>query len=64
MDTEEARRLDRARVGLCELMNAHLRTHHGVDNFLVRGLTRQVTCVALLAAITSNLMTHASPRLS
>jgi len=63
METEEARRLYRARAGLCELMNAHLRTHHGVDNFLVRGLAK-VTCVALLAAITSNLMTHASTLLS
>jgi hypothetical protein len=35
-----------------------LRTHHGVDHFLVRGLAK-VTCVALLAAITSNLLQHA-----
>jgi hypothetical protein len=26
-------------------MNAHLRTHHGVEQFLVRGLVK-VTCVA------------------
>lgn len=37
-----------------ELTNAHLRTHHGVDHVLVRGLAK-VTCVPLLAAISSNL---------
>jgi transposase len=59
METDEAKKLYRARASLCELMNAHLRTHHGVDQFLVRGLAK-VTCVALLAAITSNLLQHAS----
>lgn len=51
METEEAKKLYRARASLCELMNAHLRTHHGIDHVLVRGLAK-VTCVALLAAIT------------
>jgi transposase len=58
METEEAKKLYRARASLCELMNAHLRVHHGVDKFLVRGLAK-VTCVVLLAAITSNLLQHA-----
>jgi hypothetical protein len=58
METAEAKQLYRARAGLCELMNAHLRTHHGVDHVLVRGL-KKVTCVALLGAIASNLLQHA-----
>ena len=59
MATDEAKKRHRARASMCELMNAHLRTHHGVDQFLVRGLAK-VTCVALLAAIASNLLQHAS----
>jgi Transposase DDE domain len=58
MQTEEAKDQYRARAGLCELMNAHLRSHHGVNPFLVRGLGK-VTCVALLAALASNLLQHA-----
>jgi transposase len=59
METDEAKKLYRARASLCELTNAHLRTHHGVDQFLVRGLAK-VTCVALLGAIASNLLQHAT----
>jgi transposase len=59
METDDAKKLYRARASLCELMNAHVRTHHGVDNFLVRGLAK-VTCVALLGAIASNLLQHAT----
>jgi transposase len=59
METPEAKKLYRARASLCELVNAHLRVHHGVDNFLVRGLAK-VTCVVLLAVITSNLLQHSS----
>jgi hypothetical protein len=58
METGEAKKLYRARASLCELMNAHLRTHHGIDHFLVRGLAK-VSCVALLGAIASNLLQHA-----
>lgn len=58
MQTEDAKDQYRARAGLCELMNAHLRSHHGVNQFLVRGLGK-VTCVALLAALASNLLQHA-----
>jgi IS5 family transposase len=36
-----------------------VRTHRGIDHVLVRGLAK-VTCVALLAAITSNLFQHAA----
>jgi transposase len=63
METDEAKQLYRARASLCELMNAHLRTHHGVDHFLVRGLAK-VTCVALFAAIASNLLAHTTTLLS
>lgn len=63
METKEAKKLYRARASLCELTNAHFRTHHGVDVFLVRGLAK-ATCVALLAAIASNLLQHASALLA
>jgi transposase len=63
METDEAKTLYRARAGLCELMNAHLRSHHGLNQFLVRGLTK-VTNVTLLAAIASNLLQHAATLLS
>jgi transposase len=59
MTTDEAKPVYRARASLCELMNAHLRSHHGIEQFLVRGLAK-VTCVALLAAITSNVLQHAA----
>jgi len=63
METPEAQQLYRARASLCELMNAHARTHHGLDHFLVRGL-KKVTCVVLLTALTSNLLQHAAALLS
>jgi hypothetical protein len=63
MEADQAKQLYRARASLCELTNAHLRTHHGVDHFLVRGLAK-VTCVALLAAIASNLLQHAATLLA
>ncbi len=63
MQTDEAKQLYRARASLCELTNAHLRTHHGVDHVLVRGLAK-VTCVALLATIASNLLQHAATLLA
>jgi hypothetical protein len=59
MATVEAQRLYRARAGLCELTNAHARTRHGLDHFLVRGLPK-VTCVVLMTAIASNLLQHAA----
>lgn len=59
MTTDEAKAVYRARASLCELINAHLRSHHGVEQFLVRGLAK-VTCVALLAAIASHVLQHAS----
>ena len=63
METDEAKKLYRARASLCELMNAHLRTHHGVDQFLVRGLAK-VTSVVLLGVIASNILQHAATLLA
>ena len=61
MQTEEAKKLYRARAGLAELPNAHQKTHHGISQVLVRGISK-VTCVILLNAIGSNILQHA-PRL-
>lgn len=63
METDEARRLYRARASLCELMNAHVRSRRGIDQFLVRGL-QKVTSVVLLGAIACNLLQHAATLLS
>jgi aryl carrier-like protein len=59
MQTEQAKQTYRARAGLCELSNAHLKTHHGVTQLLVRGLDK-VRCVALLAGLAANLVQHAA----
>jgi transposase len=59
METDEAKKLYRARAGLVELANAHQKTHHGITQVLVRGAAK-VTCVILLNAIGSNLLQHAS----
>ncbi len=59
MKTEQAKRAYRARAALCELSNAHLKCHHGIDSVLVRGLEK-VACVALLGAIAANILAHAN----
>jgi len=59
MKTDEAKRAYRARAGLCELSNAHLKEHHGTASVLVRGLAK-VTCVALFGAVAANILAHAS----
>lgn len=59
MQTEEAKRAYRARAGLCELSNAHLKEHHGTASVLVRGL-QKVTCVTLLGVVAANILAHAS----
>ena len=59
MKTEEAKRVYRSRAGLCELVNAHLKSHHRTAHVLVRGLEK-VTCVALLGALANNLLAHAA----
>ena len=56
METPEAKRAFRARPGLCELGNAHVKAR-GLAPFVVRGITR-VTNVALIAAISHNILQH------
>ncbi len=63
METPEAKEMYRARAGLCELANAHQKEHHGIGQFLVKGLEK-VTCVILLSVITSNILGHASKLLA
>lgn len=58
MASDDAKRTYRARAGLCELTNAHAR-QAGMQQLLVRG-TKKVTCVALLTAISYNILQHAS----
>jgi transposase len=58
MATPNAKALLRARASLCELPNAHAKTRFAMASVLIRGLEK-VTCVALLVALTSNLVTHA-----
>jgi len=58
METPDAQEQYRARAGLCELTNAHQKSHHGLTQFLVRGIDK-VTCVVMLSALGSNLMQHA-----
>ncbi len=63
MNTDEAKTTFRARASLCELSNAHLKHHHGMAQVLVRG-TAKVLCVALLCALSANLVTHAAALLA
>jgi transposase len=63
MDTDEAKRTLRARASLCELTNAHAKARFGLGSVLVRGLDK-VTCVALLTALTANLLAHAAALLT
>ncbi len=63
MQTDDAKRTYRARAALCELSNAHLKCHHGAAQVLVRRIAK-VTCVAVLAALTSNLLAHAAALLA
>jgi transposase len=59
MQTPEAKEKYRARAGLCELSNAHQKSHHALTQFVVRGVDK-VTCVVLLSAIASNVTQHAA----
>ncbi len=63
METDEAKRIFRARAGLAELVNAHQKTHHGIRQFLVRGIPK-VKCVILLGAIGFNLVQHSAKLLA
>lgn len=59
MRTDEAKRQMRARASLCELSNAHIKTRFAMASLLVRGLSK-VTCMAILTALTANLVAHAA----
>lgn len=59
METDEAKKLYRARASLVELANAHQKELHGLEQVLVRGLDK-VKSVMLLSAIASNILQHAS----
>lgn len=59
MNSDEAKRIYRARAGLCEWSNAQAAGRFGLRQFLVRGIAK-ATCVALLVVITSNLTQHLS----
>ena len=59
METPAAKEQYRARPGLCELNNAHQKTHHGLAQFLVRGLPK-VMSVILMGALATNLMQFAA----
>ena len=59
MTTDDAKRIYRGRATLAELPNAFLKSHFGLDRVLVRGVAK-VKCVALLAAITFNIVQNAA----
>jgi transposase len=55
METEEGQAIYRHRASTAECVNALVREKHGVQRFPVRGVAK-VTCIALLVAITHNLL--------
>jgi hypothetical protein len=63
MQTDEAKRLYKARAGLAELSNAQAKDRFGLDHVLVRGLEK-VGCVGLLVALAFNLTQHAAQLLA
>ena len=54
METEEAKEIYKQRASTAEWVNAQGRERHGLQRFVVRGLTK-VRCVALLVALAHNL---------
>jgi transposase len=55
MGTEAAKMIYKLRAATSETVNGDLRTHRGLDRFLVRGL-KKVRCVAVWSSIAYNLM--------
>lgn len=55
MGTPEAKAIYKERAATIETVNADLKTHRGLDQFLVRGI-RKVKCVALWSALAYNLL--------
>ena len=62
MQTPDAKERYRARASLCELSNANVR-RMGMTQLLVRGIAK-ATSVALLTAITHDVLTHAAALLA
>ena len=59
MDTEEGQTIYRHRASTAECVNAQVRMKYGVQRLTVRGVTK-VTCIALLLAVTHNLLRWAA----
>ncbi len=59
METEEGQAIYRHRASTAECVNAQSRMKYGVQRFTVRGVTN-VTCIALLLAVTHNLLRWAA----
>jgi len=59
METEEGQAIYRHRASTAECVNAQFRVKYGVQRFTVRGGTN-VTCIALLVAVTHNLLRWAA----
>lgn len=59
MESSYGRECYRGRASLSELANAQLRSRQGLQQFLVRGITK-VTNVVLLGAIAFNVLQHSS----
>ena len=59
METEEGQAIYRHRASTAECVNAQFRVKYGVQRFTVRGVTN-VTAVALLVAVTHNLLRWAA----
>ena len=55
LESEEGQATYKHRVSTAECVNAQFRVKYGVQRFTVRGVTR-VTCIALLLAVTHNLL--------
>jgi transposase len=55
MATDEAKEIYKSRAATAETVNADLRTHRGLDQLPVRGLTK-VTTIALLMGLTYNVL--------
>ena len=62
METDEAKKIYKARAGLCELANANQKGTQALTQVLVRGLAK-VTNVALLGALSANILQHATKML-
>ena len=59
METEEGQAIYRHRASTAECVNAQFRVKYGVQRFTMRGGTN-VTCIALLLAVTHNLLRWAA----